>query len=93
MTAYSNKSFTVAVGSKAYRDNFDSIFRKPSKVEEYLGLRAALRAVRQENERDSDAREEIILDAMDGIWGDMTDEEKDQIERADTPPTPVGSFT
>lgn len=91
MTEFSNKSFSVAVGSQSYRDNYDATFRKPGKVEEYLGFRAALHAVRQEGAGDVDAREEIILDAMDGLWYEMTESEKEQVKRAMAPPTPEGS--
>lgn len=84
MTAYANKSFTVAMGlSKEGRDNWDRIFGKkpeePSKVEQYRALKAALDAVRQEDARDVEAREDIILEAMQGLYKEMSCEEQEQI--------------
>lgn len=43
MTRFGQKSFTVGVGSDAYRDNYDRIFRP--KGEEALELQAPIRGV------------------------------------------------
>jgi hypothetical protein len=82
MTSFANKSFTVAVGSQAYRDNFDSIFKK-SVVSQYLSCVDRLRQLREGSETDWEAQETLVLETMESLCRMATPAEAAEIEAID----------
>lgn len=84
MTAYANKSFTVALGlSKEGRDNWDRIFKKKGVVEEYSDLVDQLREARTGQGRDWEAREDLIVETMNELYHKATVDEQKHIEELD----------